>query len=306
MTGFGEARRSWDGPQGAIAVVVELRAVNARFLELKLRHPFGGAVEAELKKVLEARLGRGRVDVAVRLETSVPERGGLSGVGVDGSRLMRAIAGLRDAERIAAREGVAVASTSAVELLRFAATLTPEFSPSVDLPLPEVVAAAEQALTSLDAMRVREGEALARALAEQADVLEACAAKLRALVAVEPARLYARLGERIAELLGAPVTTPAAPPLDPGRLAMEVATLVARGDVTEELDRIASHVAQIRGVLAEAPRRGQGKTLDFLAQELVRELTTVGAKITSHPAIVEIIAAKEAVERMREQVQNVE
>jgi uncharacterized protein (TIGR00255 family) len=179
----------------------------------------------------------------------------------------------------------------------------------VDLPLPELLAALEDAITGLDAMRLKEGEALARALTEQTEALEIAANKLRVLVAAEPARLYARLGERIAELLGAPVAAAAGgttPPLDPGRLAAEVATLVARGDVTEELDRIASHVAQIRGVLAEAPRRGQGKTLDFLAQELVRELTTVGAKITSHPAIVEIIAAKEAVERMREQVQNVE
>jgi hypothetical protein len=112
MTGFGEARRIWEGPQGTITVVVEVRAVNSRFLEVKLRHPFGAGVEAELKRGLESRLGRGRVDLAVRLENSVPERGGLSGVGIEGARLMRAIAGLRDAERIAAREGVAVGSPS--------------------------------------------------------------------------------------------------------------------------------------------------------------------------------------------------
>ena len=94
--------------------------------------------------------------------------------------------------------------------------------------------------------------------------------------------------------------------VDRERLAQEIALLVVRGDVSEELARIASHLEQARAVLAQPAQVGQGKTLDFLSQELNREVTTIGSKITSHAGSAVVIAAKGTIERIREQVQNVE
>jgi uncharacterized protein (TIGR00255 family) len=94
--------------------------------------------------------------------------------------------------------------------------------------------------------------------------------------------------------------------VDRDRLAQELALLVVRGDVSEELARISSHLEQARSVLAAAPEVGQGKTLDFLSQELLREVTTIGSKITAHAGSAVVINAKRTIERIREQVQNVE
>jgi uncharacterized protein (TIGR00255 family) len=151
-------------------------------------------------------------------------------------------------------------------------------------------------------MREQEGRALTAALAGLADELEGHARELRRLLDGEAERLQDRLAERIAGLCARAGVSPPAPE----RLAQEVALLVARGDIEEELARLASHLAQWRGVLAAPAQPGQGKTLDFLSQELFREITTVGSKITSHAGSAVVIAAKGAVERMREQVQNVE
>src|SRR5690606_39637737 len=94
--------------------------------------------------------------------------------------------------------------------------------------------------------------------------------------------------------------------IDRERIAQELALLVVRGDVSEELARITSHLGQARGLLGAPAEVGQGKTLDFLSQELLREVTTIGSKITSHAGSAVIIEAKGTIERIREQVQNVE
>jgi len=94
--------------------------------------------------------------------------------------------------------------------------------------------------------------------------------------------------------------------VDRDRVAQEIAVIVARGDVAEELARIASHLAQLRETVAGPAASGQGKTLEFVAQELLREVTTIGSKITSHEGSRLVIEAKGTLERIREQVHNVE
>jgi len=94
--------------------------------------------------------------------------------------------------------------------------------------------------------------------------------------------------------------------VDRDRVAQEIAIVVARGDVAEELARIASHLTQLRETLARPAAPGQGKTLEFVGQELLREITTIGSKITSHEGSRIVIEAKGSIERIREQVHNVE
>lgn len=313
MTGFGTARRHFVADDGPWSVEVELRSVNARFLELKLRQPFGGKAEPALRRRLEGALGRGRVELSVHLRrgdgaavgADDPLAGPLAELGIDPARLAATLAAA--AQLCAAakdRQQLEVLPPTAVEVLRFCQS-SPKSGPSSERApaappcLDEAVA---QALDELLAFRSREGEALDEALATLADELEAKVAALTATLPPEHDRLAERVRTRIEELR----TRLGADAVDAQRLAQEVAVLVARGDIAEELARIASHLVQMREVLAAPAAAGQGKTLEFVAQELLREVTTIGSKITSHEGSRIVIEAKGTLERIREQVQNVE
>lgn len=297
MTGFGAATRTV-GPGDALAgrqvLGVELRSVNQRFFEIKIRHPFGAAEEHAIRRAVEARLGRGRVDVLVAVQVV----GGAPGL--EAGRLAELLAQLREVEQLAAAAGVQVAPPSSLDVVRHLAARERADAPA-SAP-PELMSALGEALDGLCAMREQEGAALAAALAGLADDLEIHARTLRAGLEGEAERLQERMSERLTALCTRAGVSPPAPE----RVAQEVAALVQRGDIEEELARLASHIVQWRGVLAAPAQAGQGKTLDFLSQELFREITTIGSKITNHAGSAVVIAAKGAVERMREQVQNVE
>jgi len=298
MTGFGAATRVIDHGGSPHVLGVELRSVNQRFFEIKIRQPFGAAAEQELRRATEARIGRGRVDLLVHLAPA----GGAEVAGIDLGRLAEALAQIRELTTLAAQSAVTLAPVSPLDLLRHIAGSsrpageTPQERPAA---LPALLTGA---LDALCGMRAREGEALAQVLGALVDELSAQVEVLRASLAGEAERVHDRLAEKIAALCARADVSPPGPE----RLAQEVAVLVQRGDIEEELARLASHLDQFRGVLAAPAQVGQGKTLDFLSQELFREITTIGSKITSHAGSAVVIAAKSTVERMREQVQNVE
>ncbi len=153
------------------------------------------------------------------------------------------------------------------------------------------------ALSQLMAMRGREGEALARDLVSRLDELERLVARVAELAPQSVEQYRTRLSERIAELSrGLPV--------DPARLAQEVAVFADRTDVAEEITRLRSHVAQVRALLAVS--EPAGRKLDFLVQEMHREANTIGSKSQSADIAGVVVALKAEIERMREQVQNVE
>lgn len=306
MTGFGAASRRWDGPRTGARVDVEIRSVNARFLELKIRHPFGHGLEPALRRGLEARLGRGRVDLSIFIRTSPAEvtsdGADLEALGVDEERVRDVVAAARQVTDLAARQGLELSSFTALELLRFlqgargttaeAATEAPPF-------LQDLV---QEALEQLCSFRHQEGEALGVALRELVDTLGSQVQALQRDLPAERERLQQRWIERVAELCARAGVTP----LPAERVAQEVALLVTRGDVEEEVARIGSHLEQMRQTLDASPRKGQGKKLEFLTQELLREVSTVGSKILSHDGSQVVIEAKSTIERIREQVQNVE
>lgn len=294
MTGFGAATRTVGQGEGRQVLGVEVRSVNQRFFEIKIRQPFGAAEEHAIRKAVEARLGRGRVDVLVHLQAV----GG--GQGIEAGRVAEVLAQLREVERQAAAAGTTLAAPTSLDVLRHLGSRvsadTPVVAPG------ELLGSLADSLGALCVMREQEGVALTSALAGLADELEAHARTLRGGLEGESERLQDRISERIAALCARAGVSPPAPE----RLAQEVAAVVQRGDIEEELARLASHLEQWRGVLAAPASAGQGKTLDFLSQELFREITTIGSKITSHAGSAVVIAAKGAIERMREQVQNVE
>lgn len=300
MTGFGAAGCVTEVAGQPMRLGVELRSVNQRFLEVKIRQPFGGAAEQALRRRIEARLRRGRIDVLVHLQAA----GGPAGLGpADVERIAEVLAQAQQVEAQAQRLGMpAPAPFTAIDVLRLVAARGGGTEAAPVAAPPELDALVDEALAALCTMREQEGAALAAAIAEQAGALREQVAGLDAARAGESERLVTRLRDRIGALCEKAGVNP--PP--PERIAQEVAALVQRGDIEEELARIASHLEQLRAVLGAPAQTGQGKTLDFLAQELFRELTTIGSKITSHPGSAVVIAAKGCVERIREQVQNVE
>jgi uncharacterized protein (TIGR00255 family) len=303
MTGFGVADRAW--PERSLRLHVELRSVNGRYLELKLRQPFGVAVEHRLRRLLEAELGRGRVELSIRVE-GAGELGvdALATLGINRAEVAGVIDALGSLVDEAYQASFQVSHPTSLELLRFLMSPSaPRAAGGGGLEAPEFLdELVGEALAKLVTMRRAEGESLAKALAASFDELEAQVGQIEASLEGEGERLLDGLVERTRALL----ERIDAGALERERLEQELALLIARGDVSEEFARIASHLAQARSVLAAAPEVGQGKTLDFISQELHREVTTIGSKITSHAGSAVVIEAKRSIERIREQVQNVE
>lgn len=287
MTGFGAGR----GAAGGEEVDVEVRSVNHKFCEVKVRLPRElAAAELEAVKTVKERLARGGVEVTVR-------RAGGAGSLAPRVDVALAEAYARAFGEIQARLGLPGAVTLADVLSAEGVVRLDERAVDVDAARSALHQALARALEVLAAMRAREGEALARDLSARLDTVEGLVAAVaeRAPRVVEAYR--ARLAERVEELTRGV-------PADPGRLAQEVALFADRTDVAEEITRLRSHVAQARALLASD--EPAGRKLDFLVQEMHREANTIGSKSQSADISGHVVALKAEIERMREQVQNVE
>jgi len=295
MTGFGQGSASGERHQ----VSVTLRSVNGRFLDLVVRldEPYR-ALEAPLRARLEEQLRRGRVEinVDVRALQALPARVTIQ-TGV--------VEALHRAWHDLAERGLVASELTLGDLLRI-----PEVV-SVQLAADQVgeeeqslaLAAAHTALLQLVEAREQEGEQLARILGERLAELTQAAARLRARAPAVRDELHASLARRLQELLASrPGQDNRA--VDDVRLAQEVALLVERGDVTEELDRLDAHLAHFAELLSGDG--SLGKRLDFLSQEILRELNTVGSKCRDAEMARTVLDAKVLCEQLREQVQNVE
>ena len=297
MTGFAQGRVERDGS----TVRINLKSVNHRFLDLHLRMPDGFEVfESRIRQAIRNRLRRGHVDVNVYYEA-----GGIGAVEVNrelAESYMKAVERLR-------HEFSVNAEPDLVALLRLPGVVA---APGVADQLQseekqeqlgeQVDACLEQALKKLESMRRSEGQSLT---AEMQEILERIAARTAEIETfaerVRPI-IARRLEERLGELLkGAQI--------DPLRLAQEAAILAERGDVSEELARLRSHVEQFRKLLAGAGEAG--KKLDFLLQEMQREANTLLSKtpgVESEGLQITSLAleVKSDIEKLREQAQNVE
>ena len=291
MTGFGAGR----GQAGAETVLVELRSVNNKFCEVKPRLPRElSALEPELVRTVKARIARGSVDVTVRRDLPGGVRGllprvdlALAGAYAKVLRELKSelgLAGEPSVHDVAAMEGVVSLGEAPPDVASMGKALQ---------------AALGEALGALEEMRRREGAALGRDVLSRLDFIERGAASIAQLAPASIELYRDRLAIRIAELLrGAPQGA------DPQRLAQEVAFFADRTDIAEELTRLASHLAQLRGLIAaEVPA---GRKLEFLVQEVNREINTVGSKAQHAGIAALVVDIKAELERVREQIQNIE
>jgi len=290
MTGFGRAEAAGDG----VSVTVEARSVNHRHLDVALRLPRAlAAFEPEARRLVQSRLERGRVDVAVLL---APAPG-------QAAQRIRADAPLA-AEYVArARElgrelGVPGDVALAWVLERPGVLRAEEADAPDEAALGPVLAQAlGRALDELVARRRTEGEALGVELRKLGDDLGAQVDLIEARAPAAVARREERLRERIRALLGGAT-------VDEGRILTEVASWAEKTDVREELTRLRAHLGQLAQVLDAGG--AVGRPLDFLVQELNREVNTIASKADDLELSQAALAAKGAIEKMREQVQNLE
>ena len=293
MTGF--ASLTHEDERATIAVTV--RAVNHRFLDLQLRVPHAfGDVEPRLRTLLQKRLARGRVELGIAVQVR-----DLSAPTVELN--LEVAQALSVAIEQARAQGLVSGTLSPGDLLRLPQAIavrerTIEADPALEARIAvSIEAAVEQALADLDAMRVREGAHLAADLDSRRLLLVDLIETLRLAADHGRGTLEARLRERIDELrLELPV--------DSAMIAQEIVRAAARSDISEEVTRFRGHLAHWR-VLAEGDEPC-GRKLDFLLQEMNREINTIGAKADGLRVSELIINAKAELEKMREQVQNVE
>ena len=293
MTGF--ASLTHEDERATIAVTV--RAVNHRFLDLQLRVPHAfGDVEPRLRTLLQKRLSRGRVEVGISVQVrdlSVPT----VELNMDVAQALSA------AIEQARSQGLVSGTLSPGDLLRLPQAIAVrersiEADPALEARIAvSIEAAVEQALADLDGMRVREGTHLATDLDARRQTLIDLIEHLRLAADHGRNALETRLRERIDELR---LELPA----DSAMIAQEIVRAAARSDISEEVTRFRAHLAHWRALTdTDEPC---GRKLDFLLQEMNREINTIGSKADGIHVSELIINAKAELERMREQVQNVE
>jgi uncharacterized protein (TIGR00255 family) len=289
MTGYGKAMVAGDD----FSVSVDLKTVNNRFLDIHLRAGAElAALEPGIKKRVTSRLTRGRVDVTISLDRTAQTIYELNRPLIAG--YVNALKQLQADFQIGGELDINV-------LARIPGALQPARNGIDDRVITAVDAAVDQALDELEKMREQEGEALKTELRERVQKIESLVPRIEASAAGLAEAYRVRLHNRIGELLnrGGQVVE-----IDPSRLAQEVAYLADRSDVSEEMVRLRSHLTQFQEAL-DAPGEA-GKMLDFLLQELNREANTTLSKSTDLVIKEAGLSIKAEVEKLREQVQNVE
>ena len=283
MTAFAACERAATGGQ----LTCELRAVNHRFLELSVRVPEElRTIEAQLRDRIAKRVSRGKVDLGLRLRSASASRPVLA----VNEPLLEQLALL--ARRL--HPSFPDMQIQFTELLRYPGVMQEEISDAAGLQA-DAMALLEQTLDEFTAAREREGASLAAVMHERLDGIERIAGQIKGWLPDIRVALRARLDARLADLKL---------PLDPGRLEQEIVLNLQKMDVDEELDRLASHVAEARRVfsLPEAV----GRRLDFLMQEFNREANTLGSKSVDPRTSQAAVELKVLIEQLREQVQNLE
>ena len=286
MTGFGAAT----GTVGSMRVTIELRTVNHRFFNPSIKLPsMLSRWEGDVREALRRGIARGHVTLMARVE-----RDAAGGLVVDEERFAAYVSRMRQLQERYQRADT-LDTAAILRLPDVLASDGADESGSAE----ELVDVVQRALQALMAMRVAEGERLAALLEERVATVEHGVDRIAARA---PERLVAereRLSRAVRELAGGV-------DLDPQRMAQEIALLADRLDVSEEVDRFRAHIAAFRETLRAAKGDPVGKRLAFLLQEMLRETNTTGSKAKDAAMLHEVVAVKEELERIAEQVENVE
>lgn len=289
MTGFGTA----EGPVGSTRVSVELRSVNHRFFNPSLKLPNAlSQWEGEVRESLRQRIARGHVTVFARLERSEDQL-----AIVDEARFAAYAAELKRLQHAHGLGGEI--DVSAVLRMPDVLRMAKEDDSLAEGTAAELLAVVDAAARALQAMREQEGARLAAVIGERLGLIEAAVLRLAARAPERMELQRNRLRENVERLAGGVA-------VDPQRLAMEIAILADKLDVGEEMDRFVAHIAAFRDALRATDAEPVGKRLGFLLQEMLREANTTGSKANDAPMLQDVVAIKEELERIREQVENLE
>jgi uncharacterized protein (TIGR00255 family) len=287
MTGFGSA----EGMVGAAGVSVEIRTVNHRFFNPSIKLPGSFAKwEGDVREVLRQRIARGHVALTARVEREPGK-----GAGINEARFGEYVATLRDLQ---SRFGLSD-KLDAATILGLPDVVDTHLEERESGTVPELLAVVEQAIAALRQMRAEEGARLAVFLLERVALVEEAVGRIRERAPIRLTEQVARLKRSVKELS-------AAANVDQQRLAQEVAILADKLDIAEELDRFGSHINSFRQSVNESGADPVGKRLGFLLQEMVREANTTGSKANDAAILADVVMIKEELERVREQVENIE
>lgn len=289
MTGFGDA----SGQVNGIAFAVEVKTLNSRYLKTSVKLFDAAAfLEDDIEKLLRDNFQRGTVTCSVRLADSASEQVADINVKV----LSRYIDELR---QFAAEKGIeaSIDLSGLVQLPGVVSNTIPEEQQAVLGPA--VLAAVREALDKANKMRMLEGTALADDMLRNCQAMTACVELIRGRAPLVVQEYQEKLKKRVDELLAAAKLN-----IDQETLAREVAIFADRSDISEELARLTSHLNQF----AETCRKGSqaGRKLDFIAQEMLREANTIGSKSADPQIAGAVVDMKCYIDRLKEQVQNIE
>src|SRR5689334_11646419 len=287
MTGFGSA----EGKVGSVRVSVELRTVNHRFFNPSIKLPAAFSKwEGDVRELLRQRIARGHVALTARVDRDSSPGGGINErrfgeyVGI--------LRGLQDKYELSAELDAA----TILSLPDVVDSLAKEDDEGT---VDELLAIVDRATQTLRTMRGEEGARLAGFLKERIGLVAGCVDRIAERAPIRLAEHGARLKKSVRELAGANN-------VDPQRLAQEVAILADRMDISEEIDRFRAHIDAFSSSISDNGTEAVGKRLGFLLQEMVREANTMGSKASDAPILADVVGIKEELERIREQVENVE
>ena len=288
MTGFGRRQAPWqDG-----SVAVEMRSVNHRFLEIACRFPRPlSHLEDSLKKTIQQRCARGRIDITVTVQGG---KGRAGSVNLDqplAKQYHQALCTLKKSLKLSGSIDLAL-------LAGFRDVVAISDQPTEDPKLAKIVQGlTTKALADLEDMRTREGKALAEDIRSRIQTIRGHQTLVAERSPLLAQGAFNRMKIRVEKLLGSEIP-------DSPRLYQELAVYADRSDITEEIVRLGSHMIQFEQTLDRT--ESVGKTLDFLLQEIGREVNTIGSKSNDAEIAGHVVQMKAELERIREQVQNVE
>lgn len=287
MTGFGAA----EGVIGDARATVEIRTVNHRFFSPNLKLPAAFARwEGEIREILRQKIARGHVTLMVRVDRDAP-----TAPVIDEARLAHYVTALKALQKKHKLAGEVDLAT----LLRLPDVIAAPSDYADPAAGEALVAIVGKAADNLATMRRTEGAQLSRFLLERVDAVESKLARIEKRAPIRLKEQHERIKRTVSELIGGAGA-------DPQRIALEVAILADKLDVAEELDRFRSHLSAFRDTVRSKASEPVGKRLGFILQEMVREANTIGSKANDASILEDVIAIKEELERIREQVENLE
>lgn len=287
MTGFGSA----EGMVGAAGVSVEIRTVNHRFFNPSIKLPaVFSRWEGDVRELLRQRIARGHVALTARVERETGH-----GAGIDEGRFGEYVAAIR-----ALQEKYGLSDRiEAATILSLPEVVTQHTEEGESGAVSELLAIVEEAIKTLRQMRNEEGARLSTFLLDRITLIDEAVSRIRARAPVRMTEQVARIRRSVKELSSGNN-------VDQQRLAQEIAILADKLDIAEELDRFDAHISSFRQSVTESGAEPVGKRLGFLLQEMVREANTTGSKANDAAILADVVIIKEELERVREQVENIE